>query len=396
MHIVLNCALTGPDATGIGVYAGALAAALPATDNGEHTYDVYVGGTVPGVTDRPASGRVKYHVVSSSGPLGRLRWDIWQIGVAARRAGADLLHSTTAYLPIHPPCPCVLTVHDLAIYHFPATFRVANRTLGRRIFEMSVRRAAALIAVSEATRRDLTTLLDVPSERITVIPEAVDPIFQAQTAQTDIPRIQHTYGIQRPYVLSVATAEPRKNLGRLLDAYCACLPIVGADLQLVLVGRQGWLAGPLEQRIRHLAANGMVKLLGYVPRADLPGLYAGAAAFAYPSLYEGFGLPVLEALACGTPALTSNSSSLPEVAGDAALLAEPTSVDAIAAGLIRLLKDADFALALRLRGPARAAEFSWEVAARRTRYVYERASTYRTVSPPEPALRAVMGRQEGG
>jgi glycosyltransferase involved in cell wall biosynthesis len=168
------------------------------------------------------------------------------------------------------------------------------------------------------------------------------------------------------------------------------------DPQLVLVGQQGWLVGPLEQKVRHLAADGIVKLTGYVPRADLPALYAGAAAFAYPSLYEGFGLPVLEALACGTPTLTSRSSSLPEVAGDAAVLVDPTSVDSIAAGLSRLLLDTDAARNLRRRGPARAAAFSWDATARRTLDVYAGAVAHRAWPRPEPALQAVAGERVGG
>lgn len=376
MRITLNCALAGPHATGIGTYAAALAAALPLADGERHAYDIYVGGADRGLSDTPASGRARYHIVPPSGPLGRLRWDSWRIGRAARRTGADLLHSTTAYLPLFPPCPCVLTVHDLAIYRYPAAFRFANRTLGRRLFEASVRRAAALIAVSEATKRDLMALLGVAPERVTVVPEAADPIFRAPIAPEDVERVRGTYGLPRPYVLSVATAEPRKNLPRLLDAFCACRPLLDPGLQLVLVGGRGWLAGPLETKFRHLEAGGVVKVTGYVPRADLPGLYAGAAAFAYPSLYEGFGLPVLEALASGSPTLTSSCSSLPEVAGDAAVLVDPTSADDIAAGLCRLLRDAALARDLRNRGPARAARFTWSATARRTIEVYEQAVSW--------------------
>jgi glycosyltransferase involved in cell wall biosynthesis len=383
MRIALNAALAGERATGIGVYATALAAALPAVDGGRHTYDVYLGG-LPESTPEGTSGdecerdatepRVRRWIVRGDGRLRRIWWDGWRAGRVAAVARADLLHSTSAYLPWPAPCPCVLTIHDLAIYRFPEAFPRANRTLGRWLFEASVRRAAALIAVSEATRRDAIDLLGVDSARITAIPEAADPIFRPVRDPAELARVRAAHGLARPYVLSVATTEPRKNLRRLLAACAVCREALGREIELVLVGAKGWLDGPLEEDVRRLAAVGVVRLTGYVPRGDLPALYSGAAVVAYPSLYEGFGLPVLEALACGAPVLTSNRSSLPEVAGDAALLVDPTDYEAIAVGLRTLLEDDALAATLRRRGPARAARFTWEAAARATLAVYARAA----------------------
>lgn len=383
MRIAINAALAGPNATGIGTYASALVRALPRVDGGQHDYTVFVGARLAPESPESADSldaRLHQHVVSPGGAAQRLLWENWGCGRAARAARADVLHSTSSYLPWPPACPAVLTVHDLAIYRYPAAFKPANRTLGRWLFERALRRATALIAPSQATRDDLVELLGVTPERISVIPEAADTLFAPVNDPDELARVRQRYQLERPYVLSVGTAEPRKNLVRLLAAFAACERSLPVAHELVLVGRQGWLTGPLEQVARPLLASGRLRVLGYVPRADLPALYSGAATFAYPSVYEGFGLPVLEALACGAPVLTSNRSSLPEVAGDAALLVDPDSTAAVAAGLRHLLVEDALAADLRRRGPLRAGRFTWDAAARATLAVYAQAVAGRAAS----------------
>ena len=393
MRIAINAALAGERSTGIGIYAASLVAALPRVDGGQHTYEVYYGGLPPTQAAPPNGVRVRRHVVRMGGGWRRLWWDGWRVGRAA--AHADVLHSTSAYLPWRAPCPCVLTIHDLAIYRYPETFPRINRTLGRCLFESAVRRAAALIAVSEATRRDAIELLGLSADTITVIPEAPDPLFHPVRDHAEVARVRARYDLSRPYILSVATAEPRKNLRRLLAAFAACRAAPGRDEELVLVGGKGWLGGPLEADVRRLAAAGLVRTLGYVPREDLPALYAGAAALAYPSLYEGFGLPVLEGLACGAPVLTSHGSSLEEVAGDAALLVDPTSTESIANGLHALVADATLAATLRRRGPPRAGRFTWDATARATLLVYARAATTGSVRRGVAPSALTAARQGG-
>lgn len=374
MRIAINAALAGPHSTGIGVYAWSLAQALPRVDAGLHAYDIFLGGMPEDAQGAEGSmERVRRHIAPASSSVRRLTWDSWGVGRAAQRCGADVLHSTSSYLPWAPPCPCVLTVHDLAIYRYPKAFRLANRSVGRRLFELSLRRAAMLIAPSDATRRDVVDLCGVRPEQVAVIPEATDRIFQADIDLRDIDRVRLRYGLRRPYVLSVATAEPRKNLVRLLAAFRAIQATLPFACMLVLVGQEGWLNEDLASEARTLIRDGLLRMTGYVPRSDLPALYGGSAVFAYPSLYEGFGLPALEALACGAAVLTSNCSSLPEVAGDAALLLDPTSTEAIAAGLYTLLTDSARADDLRRRGPAQAARFTWEAAAEATLRVYAQA-----------------------
>jgi glycosyltransferase involved in cell wall biosynthesis len=394
VRIAINAALAGPHATGIGVYAWSLARALPRIDADRHSYDIFVGGMPEDAEgSEHSTEHVRCHVVQADSSVRRLAWDSWGVGRAAQRSGADVLHSTSSYLPWAPPCPCVLTVHDLAIYRYPGAFRLANRTAGRRLFELSLQRAALLIAPSEATRRDVVALCGVHPEQVAVIPEAADCIFQPDIDARDLDRVRERYGLRRPYVLSVATAEPRKNLVRLLAAFRAIQATLPFACMLVLVGQEGWLTGALASEARALMRAGLLRMTGYVPRSDLPALYGGASVFAYPSLYEGFGLPVLEALACGAPALTSNCSSLPEVAGDAALLLDPTSTEALAAGLYALLTDAPRADDLRRRGPAQAARFTWEAAAEATLQVYARAQAL--ASHPRATARHVVATGTG-
>jgi glycosyltransferase involved in cell wall biosynthesis len=230
------------------------------------------------------------------------------------------------------------------------------------------RRADRIIAISHATQRDLIAAYDVPPEKVTVIHEAADPRFQPQPPEA-VEAVRTRYGLPERYLLSVGTIEPRKNLTRLLEAFEA-LHAEGLTDALVVVGGRGWLYDDFFARLERSPAREAVLFPGYVPDADLPPIYAGAQALAFPSLYEGFGLPVLEAMACGAPVACSNTSSLPEVAGDAALLFDPHDVTAITQALHRLLSDDTLHADLQQRGRGRAATFSWDRVAAETEAVY--------------------------
>jgi glycosyltransferase involved in cell wall biosynthesis len=229
----------------------------------------------------------------------------------------------------------------------------------RATIRPALRRAAALPCISQATLNDLVERFPATAGKARAIPLAADASFAA-AVPGDAPA---RHGLDRPYVLAVGTLEPRKNLERLVAAWGRLPDALQSAHQLALVGPRGWDDEP----ILRAAAEGGARLLGRVEDADLAALYAGCAAFAYPSLYEGFGLPVLEAMAAGAPVVTSSVSSLPEVAGDAALLADPYDTGAIAAALTRVLTEPALAADLRERGRARAAGFSWERTARETR-----------------------------
>jgi glycosyltransferase involved in cell wall biosynthesis len=232
------------------------------------------------------------------------------------------------------------------------------------------RRATALIAVSEATKRDLGELYGIASDRIHVIPEAAAPRFRPVSADRAA-RVRQRYGLPARFVLAVGTLEPRKNLTRLVHA-CESLFAEDAVDALVLVGGRGWLDSDFYRMLDDSPWKGRVMLPGYIADDDLPAVYAAASVTALPSLYEGFGLPVLEAMACGSPVCTSNASSLPEVAGDAALYFDPLDVEQMTAQLRRVVSDEALAKDLGERGLARASLFSWDRVARETLAVYGR------------------------
>jgi glycosyltransferase involved in cell wall biosynthesis len=226
----------------------------------------------------------------------------------------------------------------------------------RATIDIGARRAAVLICISAATRRDLIARIPSAERRAVVVPLAADALFGASQALQQAATVAGRHGIARPYVLAAGTLEPRKNLGRLIEAWEQLPRPLHESHELVLVGPTGWEAERIVSRARDRA----VRTIGYVSDADLAALYAGCELFVYPSLYEGFGLPVLEAMAAGAPVITSNVSSLPEVAGDAGFLVDPHSVTAIRDALGQLLADAPHRQALRGAGRARAAQFSWE------------------------------------
>lgn len=305
----------------------------------------------------------------TAGAMGRtLVRDLWwhQAGVerAARRVGADLLHLPAATGPVRGHLPTVVTIHDLSVLHTPQNFRPWFRNYACIVIPRLARRAARVITVSETARQDIMEHLGLPEERVVAVPNGVDGRYrQATSSRKDLPP---------RYVLSVGTLEPRKNLVRLFEAVrlLAERPAT-RDIVLVHAGGYGWLADDIVRAAHSPALRGRVGLLGYVTQENMASLYGQARLLAYPSLFEGFGLPVLEAMASGCPVVTSDRSSLPEVAGDAAVLVDPESVEAIAEGIGRVWEDDALAADLRARGLERARLFSWERTARLTADVYE-------------------------
>lgn len=288
----------------------------------------------------------------------------------------DVVHSTTFCVPRFQlrPKRLVVTIYDLSFithpeHHLPAN--VEHCLAGTRL---AVEHADAIIAISDHTRRDLVERLGAPAERITVTPLAHDAGLARVNDPERLAAVQKRYGLPENFVLFLGALEPRKNLERLLEAYAVLPPGLRRDVHLVVAGGSGWLNDSIHARVAELGLEESVHFAGYIDGGDLAALYSLATVFAYPSLYEGFGLPVLEAMACGTPVLTSNVSSLPEVAGDAAILVTPTDIDSIAAGLRRLLESPALHAELATRGIAQAARFSWERCAEQTLAVYRRVA----------------------
>jgi len=287
--------------------------------------------------------------------------------------GVDVVHSTTYCAPKFRSRrrKLVTTIYDLTFVTHPEYHLPANIEHCLRGTQLAIERADTLIAISESARCDLIEHMRAPAERIVVTPLAADPALARVTDAAALDRVRQRYHLPERFVLFLGAMEPRKNLLRLIEAWVTLKPAVRRETALVVAGAQGWLNDSVRSRVEALGLGDRVHLIGYVEGEDLAALYSLATVFAYPSLWEGFGLPVLEAMACGTPVLTSDISSLPEVAGDAALLVPPEDVEAIGDGLARLLEDDALRAELAERGHRQAARFSWERCARETLAVYE-------------------------
>ncbi len=273
----------------------------------------------------------------------------------------------------NPPRRAALTatLYDLTCWLMPEAHTAANVAAAHRFAQRVLRRAAGLIAISENTRADAARLLGLPAEKIEVIyPGVAEAFFAVRPEAVEL--LKARYRLERPYVLFVGTIEPRKNLARLLEAWQGLPASLREEFELVAAGPPGWGDPSLLHRLR--AGTAGVRYLGYVPEKDLPALTAGAALFVYPSLYEGFGFPVAQAMAAGTPVLTSAISSLPEVVGEAGELTDPYSVREIGAALERLLTSPTRRAELAARGAERARRFRWEECARRSWRFFERVA----------------------
>lgn len=311
----------------------------------------------------------------SHSPLGNKSWRFYLIGGLPLLPGwrsaidaSDLFHGADIVTP-RLKLPVVITVHDLTTLLFPKFHTRLNRLYLRWAYPVMAGRADAIIADSHATRQDIVARLSVASDKIEVIHLGVNGERFAPRSARECSSAFAEYGLQPPYLLAVGTLEPRKNLVTLLHAYAALPPTVPP---LVLVGGQGWGDYALSTQIERLGIRDRVRLTGYVSDDVLPALYSAAELFVYPSHYEGFGLPVLEAMACGAPVITSNVSSLPEVAGEAAFQVNPRSASELTEAIQTLLESPSKRSAMRQAGLVRARSFSWERCAQQTLGVYQR------------------------
>ena len=366
IYVDVSAAVHGK--AGLGRYAGSLARALVEARPGAFAF--FHNGKAPAdALDRLPRVPVR------SVPAGYKPWRlaVWWgqvLGVPFNRLvpEATLFHATEHLLMPLRDVPTVLTVHDLIFHLFPEYHKPLNYWYLRWTMPLYVRRADALIAVSEATRQDLIRLYGVPPAKVRVIPEAAAPHFRPAPAE-DVARVRSRYRLPPRFLLTVGTIEPRKNLPRLFQALAR---LEGAKRPpLVVAGSKGWLYEETFRTVERLGLEGQVAFLGHVPEEDLPALYTAADLFVLPSLYEGFGLPVLEAMACGTPVVCSHAASLREVAGDAARYVDPRDPEAMAEVLREAWEDPDLRAALRARGLARAASFSWRRTAEETLALYD-------------------------
>jgi glycosyltransferase involved in cell wall biosynthesis len=290
------------------------------------------------------------------------------LGRRARGLGASLVHCPAPAGPRASGLPVVLTIHDVLAWRSPELFTRANALQHRLVVRPALQRAARIVTGSDFTRRELMDLFDVPDERIAVTPWGLHARFKP--TEPDPEWLEHRFGVTQPYILTVATLEPRKNLGALLRAFEE-LPEDLPPHTLVVAGAVGWKVGGLLAELDQ--ASSQLVYTGYITDAELVRLYGGAACFVYPSLYEGFGFPPLEAMACGTPVVTSDRTSLPEIVGDAGLLVDPTDIDALATAISDVLGSPQRAHDLRRKGLERSRRFTWETCAAQTVQVYHEA-----------------------
>ncbi len=323
---------------------------------------------------RPPPGlQVRYSRWPTANPWGRILWEQGLQPWVIRRERLHLLHALAYVTPVIAPCPTVVTVHDLSFVRYPEAFRPLNRLYLRVMTRRSVFRARRIITDSRSTQNDLVTLWGVSADRISVVPIGVEGDYRPAPA-AEVEAFRRHRGLPDRFVLYLGTLEPRKNVTAAIAAFARWVQATGdRKTWLVVAGAKGWYYQTVFARVQALGLADRVLFPGYVPAAELPAWYRAAEVFVYPSLYEGFGLPPLEAMACGTPVITSNTSSLPEVVGDAALLVDPYDVEAIAEALARLLEDEELRQRLREAGLARARQFSWERTARETLAAYRLA-----------------------
>ncbi len=368
MRIAIDATSVPPSPAGAGVYAIELVRAMAQRD----AHDGYAVFTRGAWFDEAAAGKRNWRIehVDAASRERRLWWEQTRLPGALARIGVDVLHSTHHTLPLRPMrARRVVTVHDLTFLRIPERYPPARRLYMQTMTRLAARVADAIIVPSMTVRGDVIELLHADAAKVHVVYEAAGEQYRPLDREASM-EVARRCGVDRPFVLSVGSREPGKNRARLIRAMHE-LRGEGIDRALLVVGQKAWKFEEELTLVRELGMGHRVIFAGYVAAEDLPALYAAADLFAFPSLYEGFGVPVLEAMACGAPVVTSNVSATAEVAGEAALLVDPLSVASIRDGLRSLLSDGALRSRLSRRGMERAARFSWRRAADETHAVYE-------------------------
>ena len=370
MRIAFDGTTLTPGRTGVGYYTEHLLQHL--AREVEHTGDeIVVVSNKPIDTQRPLPDHVRVHA-GHRFPV-RIGWMQMCAARALDAVRPDVAHFTNGMIPIGSPVSTIVTIHDMSLRLYPQCHPVRRLLLNRPLMHVAIRRATSIVTVSESARRDLLRLHGVAGDRVSVVHEAASPAFHPIDDRAELDRVRALYKLPPRFVLYVGTIEPRKNLPRLVDAFAAARAR-GMAHHLVCVGPYGWSSRDLSRRVERLGLNGVVHFTGYARFEDLPAIYNLGDFFVFPSLYEGFGLPVVEAMASGIPVITSNTSSLGEIAGEAAETIDPSNTDSLTDAIVRLAADSDRRRHLAERGLQRAQAFSWTQTAKEMLAVYHRAA----------------------
>ena len=373
LRIGIDVHTIGSFATGNEIYIYQLTRALMLLDK-RNDYVLYVTNpdALTNRTDCPPN--FNYRLLRPHMPFIRIPFSL---PVDILRHPVDVLHVQYIGPPV---CPCnlVVAIHDLASLHLPAYYPWRERLLNRFLIPLTARKAARILTISEYSKNDIVSTLRVPSDKVIVTYLGVDPeTFHPISKRQQIDNVLHCYGIGTPYILYVGNVEPRKNLHRLIEAFALLRRKGSINHRLVIVGQRARLSSKVLDAIGRVGLTEGVIFTGYVSIEHLPMLYSAADVFVYPSIFEGFGLPPLEAMACGTPVIVSSTSSLPEVVGDAGLKVNPIDVSAIADAIYKVVLDSDLRQEMSEKGLQQAQRFSWEETARGTLAVYEEVASQR-------------------
>ncbi len=370
MNILLDARTVGHRFSGVGFYVLELVRALARLSD-DHSYHLLVHGS-SAIEDLGLDARFRLHQTPFSPenhPFGDF-WEEFSLPRLAKQLGADVIHGPAFLVPLRPTrIPKVVTIHDLVAFSHPETIPWKYAIYMRWLIRNAIRTAQRVITVSESVKQDIVRKLGTDPECIVPIHHGVGDRFHAQPRE-HVDAVRRRYGLERPYLLFVGNLEPRKNLPALVKAFRRVREEIADPLDLVVAGQVAWKSGPLLDDLGTEDLRGYIRLLGYVPSEELPALYSGAQAFVFPTLWEGFGLPVLEAMACGTPVIASHVASIQEVAGNAAVLVDPLEPASIAAGIREALDPARREEWIA-RGFACVARYSWRATAIQTLEVYE-------------------------
>ncbi len=371
MRIGIDVSFVTADRVGVDQYLYNLLKNLAKIDT-DNSYFLYANKDLP--EEFTNFGRNFRTVISRNRILPRILWVQFVLPGLLKRDGIELLHAPCYVAPARMPCPLVITFHDMVSWLFPQKFRIKHRIVYSLFVPSFAKKADGLIAVSGCTKKDLIRLFRVPEEKVTVIYEGANELFKPVDDKTLLENIREKYSLPEKYILYVGMLEPRKNVPVLIRAFKQLKDLTGVEHKLVIAGKKGWMFNEIFNTVQLLKLEDEVIFTGYIADKELPLVYGASKLFVYPSTYEGFGLPPLEAMACGVPVIASDVSSIPEITGDAAELVNPGNADELSRAMSKIISDKSLQESMKKKGLERAGMFSWEKTASQTLEVYKKTA----------------------